>query len=584
MTQTCERWIDDLMGKMTIEQKLGQLMVFGFSGTCLTPDVVDLVRHHNLGGLRISQAFRGMTLFNDVKPGEEPGEAVMRSLHRPEGLNRDFAYMKPAHYTSLPQYAAMLNELRQIALDRPLGIPLHFTIDQEGSGSDDLIFDTKLFPHPMGLAATGDPELAYRAAVCIGRQARAVGANMIHSPVLDNNTNPLNPEIGTRAYADNAETITTYALESLRGFQETGIMATGKHFPGRGESAADAHWGLPSVDISREELLEKHLAPYRTLIQAGLPCIMTAHCLYPALGVTEDPAGATPHILNDLLRGELGFDGVITTDNMMMGGVLQKWELREAVLRYIAAGSDLILLRDESPIRYRILEYLQDAVRDGRLSEARVDEAVQRVLKLRWKMGLAETGGLVDPAAANSGIADPEICRTARTIAEASVLLLRDEQNLLPLDPQKSVLLIEQVFPTHLATSTVECHPGLLWEEMSRRGAQVGSVEIENVPGAADRERVRRRLHEADVIVTTNYYYHKAAASISDLITEMQATGKPVIVIANTPYAFAAPPEFPTVITVFNPGSRDHLRAAADMIYGNLRATARTPVTLERRP
>lgn len=581
MNEGREKWVDDLLGQMNLEQKIGQMLVFSFAGTHLTPDVVDLVRNHNLGGLRISQGFRGMTLMNDVKPGEEPGDAVMRSLHRPEGLNRDYAYMKPAAYCSIPQYARLLNRIRKEAMERPLGIPLHFTIDQEGSGSDDLVFDCSLFPHPMGLAATGDPALSYRAALAIGRQARAVGTNMIHSPVLDVNTNPRNPEIGTRAYADNPEVVTKYALESLRGLQEAGLIATGKHFPGRGESVHDAHWGLPAVELSREELYEKHLAPYRALIEAGLPAVMTAHCLYPALGVNDAPAGATAHVINELLRGEFGFQGVVTTDNMMMGGVLQKYELREAILQYILAGNDLILLRDESPVRLRIMEFLAEAVKEGRLPEARLDEACQRILRMRWDMGLAENGGLVDvQSAALAGRFDPDIRHAATELAERSVLLLRDEQNVLPLDENASVLLVEQVFPTHLAANTMDCHPGLLWDEMCRISNKTGSVEIANTPSQADIDRVRHRMHEADVIVTTNYWYHKAASSISDLVREMIQTGKPVIVIANTPYEFSAPAEFPTVLTVFNPGSRDHLRAAVEVIYGKLEATAVCPVAI----
>jgi beta-N-acetylhexosaminidase len=581
MNSARDQWVDERMGKMSVEQKIGQLLVFGFAGTVITPDVVEMVRRYHLGGLRISQAFRGMTLFNDVKPGTQPGEAVLRSLHYPEGLNRDFSVMKPASYCTLPQYAETLNRLRDIALERPLGIPIHFTVDQEGSGSDDLVFDTKLFPHPMGLAATGDPKMAYLAARHIGRQARAVGANMIHSPVLDVNTNPRNPEIGTRAYSDNPDTVTTYALETLRGFQETGLMATGKHFPGRGESMADAHWELPSVNLSKEELYAKHLAPYRALIRAGLPAIMTAHSLYPSLGVSKDPAGASAAFLRDVLRGELGFQGVITTDNMMMGGVLHHWELREAVLQYILAGNDLILLRDESPIRIRIVQYLLDAFKQKRLPEARLDESVHRVLRFRWDMGLARDGGKVNPAqAASVGIHDPDTCKAAREIAEKSVLLLRDRNRVMPVARDRKILVVEQVFPTHLAANTMECHPGLLWDEMCRLGTQVGSVEIQNTPTPADIDRVRRRLGEADVLVTTNYYYHKAAASITDLVREMMATGKPVIAVTNTPYDFAAPDDLPAVITVFNPGSRDHLRAAAEIIFGKLKPTARLPVKL----
>lgn len=581
-TQAKAKWIDEMMGQMTLEAKVGQLLVFGMSGPVITPDVAELVRKYQLGGLRISMGFRFMTLFNDVKPGTEPEEWTLRSLHYPKGVNRDcIKGLTPTH-ASASQYAASLNELRDMAMDRNVPVPIHFTIDQEGSGSDDLLCDTRLFPHPMGLCASGDPTLAYGVALAIGRQARAVGANMIHSPVLDVNTNPKNPEIGTRAYADNEPAVTQFALESLKGFQETQLIATGKHFPGRGESMADAHWGLPLVDLDKQELEATHIAPYRAMIEAGLPAIMTAHSIYPALGETEEPASCSEKIIKGYLREELGFKGVVTTDNMMMGGLLQKYELCEAVIKVLQAGNDLVLLRDESPIRIRIIESLIEAVKDGTLPEAEVDEKVQRILAMRYDMGLAENGGKVNAPMADAASHHPFVTTLCKEAAEKSTLLLRDEAGLLPLKKDAKILLVEQVFPTHIRANSMDCHPGLLWDEMWRVGENVGSIEIDNVPGEADRQRVRRRLQEDDydVIVTTNYYYHKAAAAIEDLVAEMQATGKPVVVVTNTPYEFGAPESMPTVITCFNPGGRECLRAVVDVLFGKLKPTAKVPVKL----
>ncbi len=577
-----QKWIDDCLGAMTLEQKVGQLMVFGLCGPNITPDTIELVRTHHVGGIRISQGFRIITLLNDVKPGEEPDEMTMRSMHAPKGINRDPAFAKPAPVATASEYAAQLAKLRQVSLERELGIPIHYTIDQEGSGSDDMLGGTRLFPHPMGLAASGEPELAYRVAKAIGAQARSIGANMIHSPVLDVNTNPRNPEIGTRAYSDNAQTVTEYALQSLKGFQETGVIATGKHFPGRGESMADAHWGLPTVDLDYETLIEQHIAPYRTLIAAGLPAVMSAHSLYPALGETEKPSSMSRKIITDFLRGELGFEGVITTDNMMMGGILKQYEMSEAIVQTLIAGNDLVLCRDESPIRRKILDHVKQAVSDGRLPEAEVDQKVIRILGMRWDMGLAENGGQIEPAKADQVRQDSVTVKTAVEAAEKSVLLLRDNDGILPISPDKKVLLIEQVFPTQAASNNMYSHPGLLWEEMLELSSNVGTVEIQNIPTEMDLMRIRRRLEvdEFDMIVSTNYYYHKAAAAISDLVAELQQTGKPVAVVANTPYEFAAPPRFGTVVVCFNPGGREQMQAVARMLYGKIEPKAKSPVTL----
>jgi beta-N-acetylhexosaminidase len=411
-------------------------------------------------------------------------------------------------------------------------------------------------------------------------QARALGANMIHSPVVDVNTNPKNPEIGTRAYSDNQDQVIKYALESLKGFKDTGLIATAKHFPGRGESETDAHWDLPSVNVDKETMYRVHLAPYKTLIEAGVPAIMTAQCSYPAFGVHDIPASTSAILIKDLLREELGFKGVITTDNMMMGGILQRFEIREAVVRTIEAGNDLVLYRDESAQRPRIIEAVISAIKNGRIPEKQIDESVERILKMRLKMGLDKNGGKVNSNNAGQPINDPFVIKTAREAAEKSVLLLRDKANILPLKKDQKILLVEQIFSTHQMANNMACHPGMLWEEMNLESPNVGSVEIPNLPTKHDWERVLKRVDEADIIVSTNYYYHKAAASNSDLIREIQKTGKPVVVISNSPYEKAAPDDLPTIITIFTAGGRENLRAAVRVLYGKHKSTAKIPVQL----
>ncbi len=580
MSEAKEKWVDDLLGKMNLEQKVGQLLVLGFCGPVITPDQVELIKKYHLGGLRICQKFRTMNIFHDVKPGAEPDPQVMKSMRFPKGLCRDYAYMADCTSCTAKEYAEVLNQLRDYSLERELGIPIHFTIDQEGSGSDDFLINQRFFPHPMGYVASGEPELAYKAALCIGKQTRSIGANMIHSPVLDVNTNPKNPEIGTRAYSDKTDDTITYALQTFKGFQEAGLIATGKHFAGRGESESDAHYSLPSVNIDRETLTNVHLATFKALIDAGIPAIMIAHCLYPSLGESVEPSSTSKIIVQDVLRGELGFKGVITTDNTMMGGLLMKYEMSEAIVRTLIAGCDLALCRDESPIRYDIIAAILEAVKSGRYPESQVDESVKRILEMRWDMGLAENGGKVDVSKAGEPFNDPFVVKTATEAAEKTVLLMRDDANNLPLKPEQKVLLIEQIFPTHEVANNMYCHPGLLWEEMCKVSDNVGSVEIGYRPTENDKARIIRRLDEADVIVMTNYYYHKAASAITDLVKEIQKCGKPMVVVTNTPYPVAADAKFPTVVVSFSPGGREQLKAVSEVLYGRLKPTAKIPVDI----
>ncbi|HVU33417.1 MAG TPA: glycoside hydrolase family 3 N-terminal domain-containing protein [Opitutaceae bacterium] len=567
------RWVDARLGALTPEQKIGQLMVFPHYGAFITPDVVDLVERYHVGGLRIAQKFApGTADHRGVGANADPERLPdADTWDRPENLDRIACTAR--------EFAATLNELRERALARPGGVPLHTAFDQEGEGAD-LLFEQRLFPHPMGQAASGDPHLAFRIARAIGRQAHAVGANMIHSPVVDVNTEPLNPEIGPRAYGDTAATVTPFALAALRGFASAGIAATAKHFPGRGPSRSDAHFGLPEIALSRAELLEQHIAPYRALIEAGLPCVMAAFTSYPALGAANVPAATSRAVVTDLLRGELGFEGVVTTDNIQMGGLLARYGMGEAVVRCLVAGCDLVLCRAYSPQRRRVLEAVREAVRSGRFAERDLDAAVRRVLTLRWKMGLAATGGLVDADRAGSLFHDPEIVDLADEAATRGTVLLRDRTGMLPLPRDRRILLVEQVHHFHRFINNGYAHPGVLWRELRGQAPNIATVAVNETVTDSDREAIRRRVAEADIIVVTSYYNYRSHALMLPVLEELRAAGRPLVVVSNTPYeAFGVPAWVDTAVVSFCPSGRENIRAVAEILLGRREATARLPVT-----
>ncbi len=561
-----DRWVDQALGNLTLKQKVGQLMVFPFYSHVITPDVVDLIRNHHVGGLRICQKFHPGS--GDGRNGRDLKPYEQRSDHAPGPLTYDRPPTLQRIGCTPAEYAGALNELRDIALERPGGIPLHTAFDQEGEGAD-FLFQQRLFPFPMGFRNSGDPELAYRVARAIGLQTRALGGNMIHSPVLDVNTHEQNPEIGPRAYSDNPEEVIRYARETLRGFRETGIIATAKHFPGRGASDTDAHFGLPVIGLDGETLRRIHIEPYRVLIQEGLPAIMAAFTAYPGLGAGETPGATSKAVIRELLREELGFDGVVTTDNIQMGGLLEKYEIGEAVLRCLQAGCDLILCRAYSPVRYHILQTVIHAVREGLYTEASLDESVGRILRMRWNMGLSENGGKVAPQRAAAPFDDPEVRNTAIDAARRSILLQRDREGYLPLKKERKVLLVEQAHHFHRFINNSYSHPGMLWQEMRRHSDNVAVVMVEEKVTDHDREAVRRRLDWPDVIVATSYYNYRTGASMLPLLKELKATGKPVVLVTNTPYAaFGAPEEFPASLVCFCPSGRENLQVAAETLFG----------------
>jgi beta-N-acetylhexosaminidase len=360
--------------------------------------------------------------------------------------------------------------------------------------------------------------------------------------------------------------------------KEAGIIATGKHFPGRGESEADAHWGLPSVSLDYETLLRDHVAPYKAMINAGLPAVMIAHSCFPALGVNGIPAGMSKDLIHNFLRGELGFNGVITTDNMIMGGILKQYEMSDAIVESLAAGCNLILMRDESPIRIKIIEKVLDAVKSGKISEDTVDDSVKRVLAMRWDMGIAENGGLVEPAGAAAIINDEFVVNTATEAAQKCLLVLKDKDKSLPVKIDEKILLVEQIYHTHWEANNHYCHPGMLWEEMCGLSQNVSSVEISTTPSEEDKNRVRSRLNEADTVVFTNYYNHKSPANYNDFIKELSSMGKKIILVSNTVYELTNPPDIPCIIVIGTPAGRENLKAAAELLYGKINASGKLPL------
>lgn len=561
-----KQFVQDLISKMTIEQKVGQCFVIGYVGSIVTPEIINRIKKYNPAGIRAGLMWRIRTVKHD--PNGTNTDYAYRLLRPFTGTMKDFLPDIPVPHFTNEEFCEYVNTLKQAALDRELGIPLHFTFDFEGDVSADYYRGgIKYFPSCMGIANSKDPKMAYDVAWAVGRQLAPLGFSWIHSPVLDVNTNPRNPEIGTRSYGEDPDEVITYAIEALKGFRDAGIIATGKHFPGRGPSAADAHHGLPVISEPREELM-RHLEPYRALIKAGLPAIMTAHTAYPAFDDSGLPATLSKPILTDILKGEMGFEGVITTDEITMGGIIQKFDVPEACLRAINAGCDLVLLRDEGGLIDDVMPALAQAVRDGRLSEERLNDAITRTLSVKNDYGFFDQEQIKDPAKASEGINDPKVAQIAQKAAAEAVNVIRDENKVLPVAKGKKVLLVYQVNPLHERTNTQQCNPATPWLEMLKKSDDVYAVETTMKYSEDDRKRVYERMNEVDIIVITNYFDRRSPESGNSFVKELhEKTDKPIVVLTNSPYPFTVLPEYKTVICSYS-SSVDSSREIANKIFG----------------
>ncbi len=558
-----KKFVNEIISKMSVEEKVGQLFVIGYVGSLVTPEILRRIKEYHPAGIRAGLMWRVRTVLHD--PNGTNTDFASRLLRPFKGAIKDFLPDIPVINFTNEEFCKYTNTLKKCALENG-NVPLHLTFDFEGDVSADYYRGgVKFFPSCMGIAKA-DSEMAKKVAWAVGRQLAPLGFSWIHSPVLDVNTNPENPEIGTRSYAENPEKVIEYAKKSLEGFKEAGIIATGKHFPGRGESAADAHHGLPVIDISKEELMN-HVKPYVEMIKAGLPAIMTAHTAYPSLDDSMRPATLSKKIITDFLKGELGFDGVVTTDEITMGGIISEFEVRDACLEAINAGCDLVLLRDEGGLIDEVIPYIIDAVKTGKLSEDRLNDALTRTIGVKFDYGFFDKNQILDENLAGSGIADEKVKEIAIESAVNAIEVIRDENNIIPISKDKKVLFVYQVNPLHERCNTTELNPATPWMDMLEHSDNVYCVETSMKYNEDDRRRVYGRLDEADIIVVTNYFDRRSPKSGNDFVKELhKKTDKPIVVLTNSPYPFTVGEKYKTVVCTYS-SSAESYKSFANIMY-----------------
>ncbi|MCK6210189.1 glycoside hydrolase family 3 protein [Georgenia sp. EYE_87] len=469
--------------------------------------------------------------------------------------------------TANPQQTAVLsNGLQEAALgDDGPGVPLAVTIDQEGGIVARVGPPATVLPGNMALGATFDADLAYKQGQILGEEMRAIGVNVDFAPVLDLNSNPDNPVIGIRSMGEDPDTVSELGVAQIQGMQEH-VAATAKHFPGHGDTNVDSHYGLPVVTYDRATL-DEHLQPFQAAIDAGVDMVMTAHIIVEAIDPTL-PGTLSPAVLTGLLRDEMGFEGLITTDALDMAAMAANWSQEEIAVLTIQAGSDILL---NSPDVDASFDGVRQAVADGTLTEERLEESVRRILA--WK---AERGILEDPftdvEAVGDVLGDADHLATAATIADRSATLLRNEERTLPLDGDETVLVVGS---------------GAGWPErvgpmLAERGVDViADYENGTSPSAAYRARAVARASQGDVdaVVFTSYNATGNTAQ-QQMVRELAATGVPVIVIATrNPYDISVFPDADAVVNSYG-WNLVNFQGVVRVLLGDINPAGRLPVDI----
>lgn len=489
--------------------------------------------------------------------------------------------LKPAGVTLLPrnlidarQAAALTREL-QAAADAAGAGPLLLGADQEGGAIVAVADGTTVFPGAMALGAAGSPSLTERVALAQGREAKAMGINLNYAPVADVNVNPRNPIIGSRSFGEDPAAVARHVEAAVRGYRAAGLLAAAKHFPGHGAAEVDSHHGLPVLDIQAEILAQRELVPFRAAVAAGVDAVMTAHIVFPALDA-EHPATISPAVLQGLLRGELGFGGLILTDCLEMAAIASRYEPAEYTLAAIRAGADLLLISHTYEKQIAARDAIVDALRRGTLSRERVAASVARVLAAKERLGTPAGGmeaGAIDWAELleKNALLEKEAAQRAVTEVWNNGIL-----------PVSAGTRIAAVWPEVTPRPRVG-DPGAfcpLGRALRRFFPRVDEIRFPADPGAEDVERTLAAAADGEVIVAAVAGTAGRGGAQVGLVRALLASGKPSIVMAlRAPYDLAALRDAGAGLAVYDPGPAA-VAAAAEVICGQRPAAGRLPVTL----
>jgi beta-N-acetylhexosaminidase len=534
------RWVEKTLSRMTVEDKVGQLI-----------------------GLRSSGRF-----FNRE-------DASWLSLQD---------YIVRRHVGSLILFGGNVYETAILtnALQSLTEVPLLIASDFErGAGSQ--VEGATSFPPLMALGAIGSEETAYAMGRITALEGRAMGVHLTYAPVLDVNINPANPIINTRSAGESPELVSRIGKAFIRGCQENGLLATAKHFPGHGDTEVDSHIELAVVGADLERLERVELYPFRQAIDAGVHAVMVSHLAVPALDPTPRmPASLSSAIIQDLLRDKMGFQGLVVSDAMEMGGITTLYSSGEAAVKAVLAGVDLVLLPADAD---EAIDALIQAVRTGVIPLRRLDESVRRVLTSKAGLGL-HRNRLVDISRLKALIASPTNLAAAVKAFEQAVTLVKNDGQLLPLPTSGRKLAV-----LSLSSDAGDYYAGRTFiQEFGKRiksPQDMTSFFADAFTGQEFIDAAVAQALTADTIVIGLFSRVTSSKGSVDLnprhiqaVKSLTAAGRKVVVISfGSPYFLNHFPEVAGYLCAYRQSAEAQV-AAVKALFGEIDVQGRLPVTL----
>ena len=538
------KWVDRTLKSLTLDEKIGQMLMPG----------------NALGYFRNVDSEDFQKIEHDIVQFHAGGYHVFGG--------------DPA------AVALIINEVQ-----KRVKVPLLVADNFEG-GVGYVIFGATRYPLGMAIGATGDPKNAYTIAKYTAEEAKAIGFNVNFYPVADVQNNPQNPIINIRSFGEDPAMVSKFVRAYIAGSQDSGVIATAKHFPGHGDVATDSHLQMPVLDVPRERLERVEFPPFRAAVAENVGAVMTAHIWLPEIEKEKDlPATLSKTVLTDILRNDLKFQGIIFTDALSMRGVSVAFTPGEAAVRTIEAGADMLVLPPDVEAAFN---GIKAAVASGRLTEARLDQSVRRILEAKARAGLDNPKNrFADANVLMSKVATKEHRGFAQQVAEQAVTLVRDDKNVLPLKPSPDTRIV-QVNVLDSRGGWREGVPGRVVEaELLKRFPRAVTVQIDDQSTPAEFDDVRKLARLADTIVVNGYirvaaYKGSIALTSSELslLRDLIALNKPfVFTIFGSPYLLTQIPELPSYVVAYDTNTTAEA-AVIRTITGEIPFTGHLPVSL----
>lgn len=525
-----DQWVDSLMNKLTLDQKIGQLFMIQAYSNNKSQKTEDLIK-------QIIQFQVGGVIFMQGGP-----QAQVKICNR---------------------------------FQRASNVPLLVAIDGE-TGLGFRLDSTLNYPVQMALGAIADDSLIYRMGLEIGEQFRRLGIHMNMAPVCDINTNPANPVINYRSFGEDKMKVARKSWLYASGMQSAGVLATAKHFPGHGDTQTDSHFRLPVVNQSKSELDTLELFPFSYLINKGIGAVMTGHLQVPALEPNgKVPASLSSKIIKNKLKRDLGFEGLVITDAMNMSGV-GKASSGELVVRALKAGNDMVEI---VPNLGKAILAVKLAVKSGVISKDEIDSKCRKILAVKKWLGL-DRQKLVETNELVSNLNQNKYLLTKRQLVEKSLTVVENKNNILPIQRLDTLKIAS------LAIGSEQIAP---FQKMLSNYASVDHFNISKNPSEAEITRLLNQLKSYNLIISSIHglgLYPSRRFGITDQqirLTERLDNLRTIFAFFGNPYALSNFPQIKNAqsVLVAYQDNKDAEELAAQLIFGATDANGKLPVTVK---